>query len=188
MRERGPWRTKSEELKYETNWISIHHHEVIDLSGKDGIYGVIHFKNIAVGMLPIDEHGYTWIVGQYRYPIEAYSWEIPEGGGKRDADPIVSARRELKEETGIVAKKWTKILEMDLSNSASNERAIVYLAQDLQFEEAEPESTEDLQVKKLHFHELLEMVLKGEVRDAITVATVLKVELMIRNGELRFQK
>ena len=188
MKERGPWRTKSEELKYQTDWIAVSHHEVIDPKGNDGIYGVIHFKNIAVGMLPLDEEGFTWIVGQYRYPIGNYSWEMPEGGGKRDVPTIETAKRELKEETGILAKKWTKILEMDLSNSASDEHAVVYLAQDLEFEEAEPDSTEDLQVKKVHFSELLEMVLKGEVRDAITVATVLKVEVMLRNGSLRFQK
>jgi ADP-ribose pyrophosphatase len=188
MKERGPWKIKSEELKYQTNWIAVSHHEVIDPKGNEGIYGVIHFKNIAVGMLPLDEQGNTWIVGQYRYPIGHYSWEIPEGGGRRDVPTLESAKRELKEETGIEAAQWTKILEMDLSNSASDEQAVVYLAQELSFGQSEPESTEDLQVRKMHFSELLDMVLKGEVRDAITVATVLKVELMIRDGSLTFQK
>ncbi len=188
MEERGPWKTRSEELKYETDWISISHHEVIDPKGNPGIYGVIHFKNIAVGMLPLDENGNTWIVGQYRYPIKAYSWEMPEGGGKRNVATIESAKRELKEETGIIAEKWTKILEMDLSNSASDEQAVIYLAQDLQFEDAEPDHTEDLQVRKLHFTDLYEMVMKGEVRDSLTVATVMKVELMLRDGSLKFQK
>ena len=188
MKERGPWRTKSEQLKYETDWIAVSHHEVIDPKGNDGIYGVIHFKNIAVGMMPLDEHGNTWIVGQYRYPIDNYSWEIPEGGGSLEVDPMDTAKRELKEETGIQARKWTRILEMDLSDSASDERAVVYLAQDLEYGEAEPESTEDLQVRKIHFNELLRMVMDGEIRDAITVATVLKVELMLRDGRLLFQK
>jgi 8-oxo-dGTP pyrophosphatase MutT (NUDIX family) len=188
MKERGPWRTKSEELRYETNWIAVSHHDVIDPKGNDGIYGVIHFKNIAVGMLPIDELGNTWIVGQYRYPVKAYSWEMPEGGGKRDVPTIDSAQRELKEETGIIAQKWTKILEMDLSNSASDEQAVIYLAQDLEFEEAEPDPTEDLEVKKIPFKELYEMVIKGEVRDSLTVAAVLRVELMLRDGSLKFQK
>ena len=100
MKERGPWRTISEELKYQTDWIAVSHHEVIDPKGNNGIYGVIHFKNIAVGMLPLDEEGFTWIVGQYRYPIGNYSWEMPEGGGKRDVPTIETAKRELKEETG----------------------------------------------------------------------------------------
>ena len=188
MKKRGPWRTISKEKRYETDWIWVEHHEVIDPKGHNGIYGVIHFKNIAVGMLPLDEQGNTWIVGQYRYPIEAYSWEMPEGGGKRDVPTIESAKRELKEETGIIAKKWTKILEMDLSNSASDEQAVIYLAQDLEFSDAEPDHTEDLEVKKIHFSKLLAMVLNGEVRDSLTVATVLKVELMLRDGSLEFQK
>jgi ADP-ribose pyrophosphatase len=186
MKERGPWKTLSEELRYETNWIAVSHHEVIDPGGNAGIYGVIHFKNIAVGMLPLDAEGNTWIVGQYRYPIQAYSWEMPEGGGKRDVDTLETAKRELKEETGIVAGRWTKILEMDLSNSASDEQAVIYLAQDLEFHEAEPESTEDLEVRKVHFSTLYDMVLRGEIRDSLTVATVLKVELMRRNGSLTF--
>jgi ADP-ribose pyrophosphatase len=188
MEQIGPWKKLKEELKYQTNWIAVSHHDVIDPKGNKGIYGVVHFKNIAVGMLPLDEEGNTWIVGQYRYPINAYSWEMPEGGGKRDVPTIESARRELKEETGIVAHKWTKILEMDLSNSASDEQAVIYVAQDLEFEENDPDPTEDLEVRKLPFAELYEMVMHGEVRDSLTVAAVLKVELMLRDGSLELQK
>jgi hypothetical protein len=129
MKKRGPWTTLSEHVAYETPWIAVSHHDVVDPGGRQGVYGVIHFKNLAVGILPLDAQGNTWIVGQYRYPLEAYSWEIPEGGGQRDVPPLESAKRELREETGIVAARWSKILEMDLSNSASDERAILYLAQ-----------------------------------------------------------
>ena len=188
MKERGPWRTIKEEERYATPWISVSHHEVIDPSGTPGIYGVIHFKNLAVGIIPLDAEMNTWIVGQFRYPIKAYSWEIPEGGGKRDLPPLVSAQRELHEEAGIVARTWTEILQMDLSNSASDEVAILYLAQDLEFHEPEPDHNEELVLRKLPFNELLGMVLRGEARDSLTVAAVLKVEYLRVNGLLPGQK
>ncbi|MBL0127500.1 MAG: NUDIX hydrolase [Flavobacteriales bacterium] len=188
MEDRGPWKTLKEEERYATPWISVSHHEVIDPSGTPGIYGVIHFKNLAVGVIPLDAEMNTWIVGQYRYPIKAYSWEIPEGGGKRDLPPLVSAQRELREEAGIIAGIWTEILQMDLSNSASDEVAILYLAQDLEFHEPEPDHNEELVLSKLPFSELLGMVLRGEARDSLTVAAVLKVEYMREHGLLPGQK
>jgi 8-oxo-dGTP pyrophosphatase MutT (NUDIX family) len=142
---------------------------------------VVHFKNLAIGIIPLDKNNNTWIVGQYRYATNSYSWEIPEGGGKLDTDPIVSAQRELLEECGIIAKQWEKILEMDLSNSATNEHAILYVARDLQFTNTEPEETEDLQLKKVPFETLYQMVLNGEVQDAMSVAAVLKLKLMLGN-------
>ena len=184
MKKRGPWTTLSEHLAYETPWIAVSHHDVVDPGGRQGVYGVIHFKNLAVGILPLDAQGNTWIVGQYRYPLEAYSWEIPEGGGQRDVPPLESAKRELREETGIVAARWSKILEMDLSNSASDERAILYLAQDLEFHQAMPDHDEELELRKLPFAELCAMVERGEVRDSLTVAAVLKVRLMQLEGLL----
>ena len=188
MAQRGPWKTLRTEEKYATPWIVVTHHEVIDPAGQPGIYGVVHFRNIAVGVVPLDEAGNTWIVGQYRYPIGAYSWEIPEGGGHRDVPPLESAQRELKEETGIVARTWTELLRMDLSNSASDEEAIIYMAQDLSFHDAEPETTEELRIRKLPFAELFEMVLNGSVRDSLTVAAVLKVQYLVTSGTIRFQK
>lgn len=179
MKKRGPWTTLSERPAYETPWIAVTHHEVIDPGGKQGVYGVIHFKNLAVGVLPLDEEMNTWIVGQYRYPMEAYSWEIPEGGGDRDIDPLDSAKRELREETGIVAERWTRILEMDLSNSASDEQAILFVAQGLTHHAPQPDHDEELEQRKLPFAELYDMVVRGEVRDSLTVAAVLKVKLMM---------
>jgi ADP-ribose pyrophosphatase len=184
MEERGPWKTLSIEERYSTPWISVSHHDVIDPSGQTGIYGVIHFKNLAVGIVPLDEDLNTWIVGQYRYPLSTYSWEIPEGGGQRDRPAIESAKRELREEVGIEAARWTTILEMDLSNSASDETAILYVAQGLTFFEPEPDHNEELEVRKLPFSELFDLVMRGEVRDSLTVAAVLKVHLMLMNGSL----
>jgi 8-oxo-dGTP pyrophosphatase MutT (NUDIX family) len=177
----NPWQTKSSEVRYDNPWIQIQHNEVINPAGNPGIYGVVHFKNLAIGIIPLDENNNTWIVGQYRYATNSYSWEIPEGGGKLDTDPIVSAQRELLEECGIIANQWEKILEMDLSNSATNEHAILYVARDLQFTHAEPEETEDLQLKKVPFETLFQMVMNGEVQDAMSVAAVLKLKLMLGN-------
>jgi 8-oxo-dGTP pyrophosphatase MutT (NUDIX family) len=174
-----------EEERYRSPWIAVSQHEVIDPSGRPGIYGVIHFVNLAVGIVPLDDDLNTWIVGQYRYPTQTYSWEIPEGGGKRDLPPLESAVRELREETGISARRWTEILRMDLSNSASDEQAIIYVAQDLDFHAPEPDHNEELALRKLPFAELFGMVMRGEITDSLTVAAVMKVKLMLLEGGLR---
>lgn len=181
---KNPWTTLTSEKVYDSPWIGLTKHDVLNPNGNPGTYSVVHFKNLAIGVLPLDKDHNTWIVGQYRYPIEQYSWEIPEGGGKRDVDPIDSAKRELLEETGITAKKWTKIQEMYLSNSASDEFCILYIAQELSFGESEPEDDEQLEVRKLHFDELYKMVERGEITDSLTVAAVLKAKLLMLEGKL----
>ena len=188
MEQRGPWKKLKEEERYATPWISVSHHDIIDPSGREGIYGVVHFKNLAVGIIPLDEDGNTWIVGQYRYPIKAYSWEIIEGGGSRERPPLESARRELREEAGIEAARWTEVLRMDLSNSASDEVAIIFVAQGLTFHEPEPDHNEELALRKLPFSEVVSMVMRGELRDSLTVAGVLKVDRMISEGVIALQK
>jgi 8-oxo-dGTP pyrophosphatase MutT (NUDIX family) len=185
MIQRGPWKTLKEEERYRSPWIAVSQHDVIDPSGRQGIYGVIHFVNLAIGIVPLDEHLNTWIVGQYRYPIEAYSWEIPEGGGRRDVPALESAKRELREEAGIVAERWREILRMDLSNSASDEEAIIFVAQGLTFHDPEPDHDEELALRKVPFDDLFAMVMRGEVRDSLTVAAVMKVKLMLLDGTLQ---
>jgi 8-oxo-dGTP pyrophosphatase MutT (NUDIX family) len=143
-----------------------------------GIYGKVHFKNYAFGILPIDESGNTVLVGQYRYTLDAYSWEIPMGGGNLEVDPLESAKRELKEETGLLAKEWTPLLTIHTSNSVTDEVGYVYLARDLIQQAAEPEETEQLQLKHLPFEEAYEMVMQGEITDSVTVAAILKTKLM----------
>jgi ADP-ribose pyrophosphatase len=178
----NPWKTKESKLVYQNNWIEVNHHEVLTPGGTDGTYGVVHFKNLAIGIIPLDVDNNTWIVGQFRYPLNKYSWEIPEGGGKLGIDPLVSAQRELLEECGIIAKDWQKILEMDLSNSATDEHAIIYVARDLIFTQAEPEDTEELSLKKIPFDDLFNRVMNGEIEDAMTIAAVLKLKILLGQG------
>ncbi len=182
--EQNPWQTVNISIPYDNPWITVKHCDVINPSGGKGIYGVVHFKNLAIGVLPLDDDDNTWLVGQYRFPTNHYSWEMPEGGGKAGTDPLVSAQRELLEETGLTAKKWQKVLDMHISNSVTDEVAVVYIARDLTMGEAEPEETEKLSLRKLPFAEVVEMVLSGEILDSLTVAAVLKVHILKQKGEI----
>lgn len=180
----NPWKVLSEKKIYENPWISLTEFDVINPSGGKGIYGKVHFKGIATGALALDDDLNTYLVGQYRFPLNQYSWEIPEGGGALDVDPVESAKRELLEETGLVAQEWTKIVVMHLSNSVSDEYAVIYLARNLSQGTASPEETEQLQVKKVPFEEVYQMVERGEITDSMSVAAILKVKLMLADGRI----
>ncbi|EHQ27246.1 NUDIX domain-containing protein [Mucilaginibacter paludis] len=182
--EENPWKITSESAIYDNPWINVTEYQVLNPAGNPGIYGKIHFKNLAIGVLPLDDELNTYLVGQYRFPLNQYSWEMPEGGGAFDATPLASAQRELLEETGLKANKWTEIQRMHLSNSVSDELSILYLAQHLEQFEPEPEETEQLVIKKLPFEELYQMVCSGLVTDSMTVAAVLKVKIMLMENML----
>jgi len=182
--EKNPWTLLNKKEVYESPWISVSHHDVLNPAGNPGTYSVVHFKNLAIGVLPLDENNYTWIVGQYRYPFNMFTWEIPEGGGQLAIDPLESAKRELEEECGIIANKFTFIQHMQLSNSATDEKAYLYIAQGLTFTKSQPGEDEELHVKKIHFDELYELVLSGKVTDSLTVVTVLKAKLLMLEGKL----
>ena len=181
---KGPWTILSQKEIYENPWIRLTHHEVLTPTQTPGIYGLVHFKNLAIGVVPVDVEGYTYLVGQYRFPVDAYSWEIPEGGGAHGIDPLASAARELREETGLVARRWRKILEVDLSNSVSDERALAYLAWGLTPGESEPEATEELAVKRVPLAEAFRMVEAGEIRDALSILSLQAVQLLQLQGKL----
>lgn len=181
---KNPWKTKNSELKYENPWISVTEHQVINAAGNDGIYGTVHFKNIAIGIIPLDKNNNTWLVGQYRYPLNQYSWEICEGGGKMGVDTLDSAKRELMEELGIKATDWIKLLDMHLSNSVSDEVGIIYIAKNLSYFNPEPEEDEVLSIKKVSFNEAYEMVMKGEITDSLSVAGILKTKILLDTNQL----
>ncbi len=178
MNEQNPWRTLSSKKIYENPWISLTEHQVINPSGGEGIYGEVHFKNCAIGVVAIDEDDMIWLVGQFRFPLKQYSWELPEGGGPLGTEPLGSAKRELLEETGLVAKQWKELLRIHLSNSVTDELGILYMAKEFEQFEAEPEETEQLTVKKIPFEQAFQMVMKGEITDSLTVAGILKAKLM----------
>jgi len=182
--EKNPWTTLSSEVKYDNPWIKVTEYQVLNPSGGAGIYGVVGFKNLAIGILPLDKDLNTWLVGQYRYTLNEYSWEIPEGGGPEGSTALESAQRELLEETGITAQKWTKILDMNTSNSVTDEVGVAYIAQDLSFGEAAPEDTEDLRVRKLPFQEVFEMAMRGEIQDGLSLVTIFKTKLLLDSGQL----
>ncbi|MDB5031037.1 NUDIX hydrolase [Mucilaginibacter sp.] len=182
--EENPWQILAEKEVYNNTWINLTEYQVINPSGNPGIYGKVHFKNRAIGIVPLDDDMNTYLVGQYRFVLNEYSWEIPEGGGPLNDDPLAAAKRELLEETGLKATKWTEVQRMHLSNSVSDELCIIYVARGLEQFEAEPEETEQLLVKKVPFEEVYRMVCTGEITDSVTVAAVLKVKLLLLENSL----
>ncbi|MEZ2339056.1 NUDIX domain-containing protein [Mucilaginibacter sp. RCC_168] len=182
--EENPWKITSSKNVYDNPWINVTEHQVINPSGNPGIYGQVHFKNTAIGIIPLDDELNTYLVGQSRFPLNQYSWEIPEGGGPEGTDPLESAKRELLEETGLKASQWTEIQRMHLSNSVSDELSIIYLARGLSQFEAEPEDTEQLIVHKVPFADVYRMVCDGQITDSVTVAAVLKVQLLLLENRL----
>jgi len=175
----NPWRTLSTEVKYQNPWISVREDQVINPGGGRGIYGVVTMKNKALGIVPVDAEGNTWLVGQYRYPLNEYSWEIPMGGGPVELDILESAQRELREETGLTAHRWTRIARLHTSNSVTDEEGFVFLAEDLEPGETEPEETEDLRLWKLPLAEAVRMVMNDEITDGVSVAGLLKAEKVL---------
>jgi 8-oxo-dGTP pyrophosphatase MutT (NUDIX family) len=174
----GGWKTKTSRVAYENPWIKVTHEEVITPRGTDGIYGVVHFKNIAIGIVPIDNEGNTWLVKQSRYSLNQYTWEIPEGGCPTGEEPINAAKRELEEEVGLQAREWQQLMTMHLSNSVTDEFCVVFVARNLFPGTQQLESTEDIEYKKLPLKEAVDMVKRGEITDGISVAALLRVALM----------
>lgn len=173
----GGWKTKASTVVYENPWIKVSHEEVITPKGTNGIYGVVHFKNTAIGVVPIDNEGNTWLVKQSRYTLNQYTWEIPEGGCPQGESPISAAKRELEEEVGLQASNWQELMTMHLSNSVTDEFCVVFVARDLFTGQQQLEATEDIEYKKLPLHEAIDMVKRGEITDGISVAALLRVAL-----------
>jgi 8-oxo-dGTP pyrophosphatase MutT (NUDIX family) len=173
---KNPWTILSSKEIYDNKWIQLVEHQVINPAGGRGIYGKVHFKNKAIGIIPVDDHGFTWLVGQFRFALNEYSWEIPEGGGPIGTPPLEAAQRELREETGLTAQHWHLLMRFHTSNSVTDEEGFIFLAEGLQQGNNELEETEaDLVVKKVPLREAIDMVMRGDITDSMSVAGLLKV-------------
>lgn len=172
--DQNPWTTHSSDVHYDNPWIRVTEHQVTHPNGDPGIYGVVHMKNTATGVVAVDGDGCTWLVGQYRYPLNAYSWEIPEGGAPEGSSPLDGAKRELLEETGLEADSWTHLQTAHLSNSVTDEVAEIYLATGVRcVATPAPEASEELTLKRLPLREAVDMVGSGEITDAVSILGLL---------------
>ncbi len=175
MNEKNPWQIIDKETKYENNWIKVIHHNVKISNGNIGVYGVVEFKNIAVGIIALDENNDIYLVGQFRFPLNQYSWEIPEGGCLIEKElPLDAAKRELLEEVGLIAEHWTELGKIHTSNSVCDEIGYIFLAEKLQKTNSNPEETEILQIKKVNLNTAFEMVMKNEITDSISITGIMK--------------
>jgi 8-oxo-dGTP pyrophosphatase MutT (NUDIX family) len=181
----GPWQRVSTRDVYDNPWIRIRHEEVITPAGTNGIYGVVHFKTRAIGIIPIDHDGYTWLVRQFRYTLNQHLWEIPMGGGKLSESPLDAAQRELREETGFSANEWLEIMRLHISKSVTDEEGVIFVARNLTAGIAQLEHSEaDLDVLRLPLTEAIQWALDGKVTDVISCAGLLKVHALIQAGAL----
>jgi 8-oxo-dGTP pyrophosphatase MutT (NUDIX family) len=176
---KNPWRTRSTREVYDNNWISVREDEVTRPDGEPGIYGVVHYKNTAVGILAVEDDS-IYLVGQYRYVLDQYCWEIPEGGCPEGEDILSAAQRELEEETGLCAAKWELMGRAHLSNSVSDELAVWFLATQLTQGEHHPEGTEQLNVRRVNFKEVLEMARRGDITDGLSLLAIMHYQITLQ--------
>jgi 8-oxo-dGTP pyrophosphatase MutT (NUDIX family) len=178
------WKTHDVQQRYDNPWITVSHREVTAPTGTPGIYGHVHFKNKAIGIVPIDADGYTWLVGQARYTLQTYAWEIPEGGAPHGESVLAAAQRELQEETGVSARRWTSLLRLHTSNSVTDEVAFAFVAQDLRLGDTAPDDTELLTLTRIALDDAINMAMDGTISDGLAMASLLKVGLLISRGDL----
>ena len=167
------WKKLASRVVYDNDWMQVREDHVINPGGGENQYGHVHFKNRAVAIIALDEADNTWLVGQQRYTLGEYSWELPMGGAPLDEAPLAAAKRELQEETGLSALNWEEVLRLHPSNSITDEVGLVYVATRLMMGMPNTEETEDLEVRKLPLDAAVQMVLDGEITDAISVAALL---------------
>ncbi|ESQ87002.1 DNA mismatch repair protein MutT [Asticcacaulis sp. AC460] len=182
--QRATWKSLRHQVVFENPWIRIESHDVVAPTGRECHYGLVRFANRAVGVLPLFDDGTVALVGQARFALGTFSWEMPEGGVPEGEDTLDGAKRELREETGYRADTWQEILRFDMSNSVTDEVAVLYLATGLKPGDVEPDETENLFAARVPFSQLLKAVIMGQVRDGLTVASVLRVHHMAVSGEL----
>ena len=181
-KQRGSWQQLDQRLVYENPWISVTHENVLTPAGTAGIYGVVHFKSRAVGVVPLDDEGCVWLVKQFRYPLNQYSIEIPEGGSPLADDMLETAKRELREETGLTASHWTHLLDLHTSNSVTDESGAIYLAQGLTQGEMALEVTEDIEVLRVSLAEAIDWIFVGKITDSLTIMGLLAAERCVKKA------
>jgi len=180
----NPWTTLSMRTVYDNPWIRVREDQVVHPNGHHGIYGTVHFKNLAIGIVAIDDEDNVHLVGQYRYPLNRYSWEIPEGGCPEGEDPLHAAQRELLEETGLRAQDWKLAGRTETSNSVCDEEALWFLATGLVQGEARPEGSEVLERKRVPLTEALRMIDDHEITDALSIVALLHFARLKDSGRL----
>ncbi len=168
----GPWRRRTRRTVYKNPWLEVWHDEVDRPDGGPGIYGVVHFASRAVGVVAVGEDGRLLLVGQHRYTLDEYSWEIPEGGVGVDETLEAGARRELREETGYEADTWRRLFRFSTSNSVTDETGEMFLATLLHAGEPSPDATEELATRWATLDEVLAEIARGEIHDLMTIAAV----------------
>ena len=179
-----PWRDHGARTVFDNPWMTVTEHAATAPTGKPATYGKIHFKNLALAVLPLHGDGTVTLVGQHRFAMMDYVWEIPEGGGPLDVDPLESIKRELREEAGLEAADWRELLRFQISNSLTDERGIGWLAMDFTPAPTDPDATEAIAVERVPFREALDAVLSGWITDAMSMAMLLRAYHMAREGEL----
>lgn len=178
MSTENPWKINSKQKVYSNPWIDVTHHEVTNPAGNPGIYGTVSFHNRAVGVVPIADNGDTWLVGQYRFPLDEYHWEIPMGGAPKGEDPAVCALRELREETGLRASAVRPLGRYHLSNCITDEEAFLFVASGLEEGDADTEETEVLVIRRLPFDEALTMAEDGRITDVLSVMALIRIRML----------
>jgi 8-oxo-dGTP pyrophosphatase MutT (NUDIX family) len=173
----GVFTRRTRRTAYENPWLTIYHDEVTRPDGSPGIYGVVHFANLAAGVVALDDEDRIVLVGQHRYTMDAFAWEIPEGGVPAGESALMGAQRELREETGVDAAEWRELVRVELSNSVSDEVAVLFLATGLTHGVATPEPSESLTARWVPFETALAMTVDGRITDAMSVVAIQRVAL-----------
>jgi len=171
----NPYRVVLRRLVYDCPWIRVREDRFHHRRGGEGLYAVCGFRRTACGVVALDDQDRVVLVGQWRYPLEGYSWELPEGGGEELESPFECIRRELAEEAGLEALHWEPLAFHHTSNSSTDEECFLFLATDLKVstQGQGPEDVEDLQVHREPFEACLTRVLSGEITDGLSVVGLL---------------